>query len=62
MSFEAIAWARKVGSTAPYEEKWLTVPTDDRAAAREAFAALGLEVRGFSILNQAEATAAAARI
>jgi len=62
VSFEAVFSARRIGSSAPFAEKWLTVPSNDRAAAREAFRAIGYETRGGSILNEAEARAAAERI
>ena len=62
MSFEAVAFARKIGSTASHEQKWLTVPTDNREAAHDEFRKLGYEVRGLTILTQEEATEAAQRI
>lgn len=65
MSFEAVAWVRPTGSHRGHhecEQKWLTVPTEDRTAARDAFGRLGYEVRGMTIMDQDEATRAAERI
>lgn len=69
MSFEAIAWVRPHRpdlhwreDERPRVQKWLTVPTDDRAAAFEAFRKLGFDVMGMTIQPQDEATATAARL
>lgn len=62
MSFEAVAYVRKRGAIGEFAQKWLTVPSDDRAAAVTAFNALGFEVRGVTIMPQEEATAMAERI
>jgi hypothetical protein len=59
MSFEAIFYARKLGAISEFYRKWLTVPTDDRAAAIKAFHDTGFETRGGTILTQQEATALA---
>lgn len=65
MSFEAIAWVRSTrlrDTRAEFQQKWLTVPTDERALAHRAFEALGFDVRGMTILDQDEATRAAERL
>lgn len=69
MSFEAVAYVRKKDDRThwrddrrEFAEKWLTVPSDDRSAARDAFTALGFEVRALTVLNETEAKAAALRI
>lgn len=55
-SFEAIASVRKRGAIGIFEQKWMTVPTDDRAAAMAAFHALGYEVNSLRVVDQTEAT------
>lgn len=54
-SFEAVFWVRRLGAIGSFEQKWLTVPSNDRAAAIAAFQALGFETRGGTILTQLEA-------
>lgn len=61
-SYEAVFWVRRLGAIGSFEQKWLTVPTDDRAAAIKAFQDLGFETRGGTIMPQSEATEQAARI
>lgn len=58
MSYEAIAHARSInfrGTQRPYEEKWLTVPTDCRESAIRSFHDAGYDIRGLQILTQEEA-------
>jgi hypothetical protein len=55
-SFEAAFYVRKKGSNKDFELKWLTVPTNDRAAAIQAYRDLGYDVKGGTIMTQAEAT------
>jgi len=63
-SFEAVASVRRnyMPRNAPFEQKWVTVPTSDTGAAIAAFKAIGFEVRGISVLNQCEATKQGARL
>lgn len=56
MSFEAVFYVRKRGATGDFSQKWLTVPTNNRQAAVQAFNDLGYETRGGTIMDQAEAT------
>lgn len=62
MSFEAVAWVRKRGSARDFEQKWMTVRTDNREHAIRGFHALGYELRGMTIVTQAEATDIAERL
>lgn len=57
MSFEALFYVRRIGALCEFERKWLTVPTDDRAAAIMAFQSLGYETRGGIVVTETEATA-----
>jgi hypothetical protein len=55
MSFEAVFFVRKHGAIGEFYKKWLTVPTNDRGAAIQAFHDLGYETRGGTVLTQEEA-------
>jgi hypothetical protein len=61
-SFEFISRCRKRGSISSFDDRWLSMPTDDFAAAQKAFNALGCETAGMRCLTQEQATETANRM